>query len=64
MEDLHSVSLTQPLILNIMRSLPMEARLSFKDQYMDFRSKDPANVRPPATFLFLALFVTKLERNY
>ena len=36
MEDLHSVSQTQPLIQNIMRSLPMEVRLSFNDQYVEF----------------------------
>ena len=52
MEDLRSVSLTQHLIQNIMRSLPMEVRSSFKDQYMEFQGKDPANVRPLATFLY------------
>ena len=64
MEDLHSVSLTQHLIQNIMRSLPVEARSSFNNQYMEFRGKDPAKVRPPATFLFLAQYVIKLEKNY
>ena len=28
-EDLHSVALTQPLVQNIMRSLPLDGRLSF-----------------------------------
>ena len=63
-EDLHSVSLTQSLIQGIMRSLPMEVRSSFNDQQMEFRAKDPANVRPPAAFLFLAQYVIKLETNY
>ena len=35
-EDLHSVSLTQHLIQNIMRSLSMEVRLSFNNQYIEF----------------------------
>ena len=47
-----------------MRSLPMEVMSSFNDQFMDFRSKDPANVRSPATFKFLAQYVNKLEKNY
>ena len=47
-----------------MRSLPMEVRSSFNDQYMEFRIKDHANVRPPGTFLFLAQYVIKLEKNY
>ena len=63
-EDLHSATSTQSLVQNIMRSLPMEVRSSFNDQFMEFRGKDPANVRPPATFLFLAKYVNKLEKNY
>ena len=43
-EDLHSVALTQTLILNIMRSLPLELRSSFNNQFMNFRSQDPSNV--------------------
>ena len=31
---------------------------------MEFRIKDHANVRPPGTFLFLAQYVIKLEKNY
>ena len=31
----------------------MKVRSSFNDQYMEFRGKDPASVRPPAAFLFL-----------
>ena len=60
MENLHSVTLTQTLIQNIMRSLPMEVRSSFNNQFMEFRSKDPDNVRSPATFSFLAQYVNKL----
>ena len=42
----------------------MEVRLSFNNQYMEFQGKDPANVRPPVAFLFLAQYVIKLEKNY
>ena len=42
----------------------MEGRSSFNEQFQHFRSLDPANVRPPATFLFLAQYVRKLEKNY
>ena len=63
-EDLNSVALTQPVVQNIMKSLPLEVRPSFNDQLPKFRDQCPANVRPPATFLFLAKFVEKLEKNY
>ena len=64
MEDLHSVALTQPLVQNIMKSLPLEVRPSFNDQFSKFRDQGPANAGPPATFFFLAKFVEKLEKNY
>ena len=63
-EDLHSVALTQHLVQNIMKSLPPEVRPSFNDQFSKFRKQCPANVRPPATFRFLAQFVEDLEKNY
>ena len=63
-EDLHSVAITQSLVQNIMKSLPMEVRPSFNEQFSKFRKQCPANVRPPATFLFLAQFVDELEKNY
>ena len=63
-EDLHSVALTQPLVQNIMKSLPLEVRPSFNDQFSKFRDQCPGNVQPPARFLFLAKFVEKLEKNY
>ena len=63
-EDLHSVALTQPLVQNIMKSLPLEVRPSFNNQFSKFCDQCPSNVRPPATFLFLAKFVEKLEKNY
>ena len=63
-ENLHSVALTQPLVQNIIRSLPMELRPSFNNQFSKFREQCPDNVRPPATFSFLAKFVDKLEKNY
>ena len=65
MEDLHSVTLTQALVQNIMRSLlPLEVKSSFKEKYADFRDLCPANVRPPTTLNFLAQFVCKMEKNY
>ena len=63
-EDLHSVALTQPLVQNIMKSLTSEVRPSFNDQFSKFHKQCPANVRPPATFRFLAQFVEDLEKNY
>ena len=45
-------------------NLPMEVRPSFNDQFSKFRKQCPDNVRPPATFLFLAQFVDELEKNY
>ena len=64
-EDLHSISLIQSLIQNIMRSLPLEVRLIFTNQFMEFRRQYPANFRPSAgTFLFLSQFVNKLEKSY
>ena len=60
-EDLRSATLTQPLVQNIMRSLPLEVKSSFNEKYADF---SPANVRPPTTFNFLTQFVYKMEKNY
>ena len=64
LEDLHNVAITPNLVQNIMRNLPMKVMSSFNNQLMDFRSKDPANVRSPATFKFLSQYVKKLEKNY
>ena len=66
MEDLHthSLILTQPLVQNIMRSLPLEVKPSFNEKYADFRDLCPANVRPPIMFSFLAQFVYKMEKNH
>ena len=47
-----------------MKSLPLEVRPSFNDQFSKFRDQCPANVRPPASFFFLSKFVEKLEKNY
>jgi len=63
-ENLHNVALTQSLVQNIMKSLPIEVRPSFNDQFSKFRKQCPDNVRSPATFLFLAQFVDELEKNY
>ena len=43
-EDFHSVPLTQPLVQNIMKSLPLEVRPSFNDQFSKFRDQCPTNV--------------------
>ena len=41
-EDLHSVPLTQTLVQNIMKSLPLEVRPSFNDQFSKFRDQCPS----------------------
>ena len=64
LENLYSVALTQSLVHNIMRSLPLEVRPSFNEQFNQFQEQDPDNVQPPATFMFLAQFVNKLKRSY
>ena len=63
-EDHHSVALAQPLVQNIMKSLPSEVRPSFNDQFSKFHKQCPANVQPPATFRFLAQFVEEFGKNY
>ena len=63
-ENLHSVALTLSLVQNIMKSMPMEVRPSFNDQFSKFRKQCPDNVRSPAMFLFLAQFIEELEKNY
>ena len=63
-EDLNSVALTQHLIHNIMRRIPKEVKGDFNKQYMKFRNKSAANVRPPASFAFIARFVNELAKNY
>ena len=63
-ENLHIVALTQTLVQSIMRSLPMEVRSSFNNQFMKFRNLDPNNVQPPTTFEFLAKYVNEIEKNY
>ena len=62
-EDLHSLALTQSLVQNIMKSLPMEVRPSFNDQFYKFPNQCPDTVRPSGMFLFLAQFVDELEKN-
>ena len=42
----------------------METGANWKVLTGEFQGKDPANVRSPATFLFLAQYVIKLEKNY
>ena len=63
-ENLYSVAITQSLIQNILRSLPLEVRPTFNEQFTQFQEQDPDNVRPPATFSFLARYVNKLKKSY
>jgi len=63
-EDLNSVALTQHLIHNIMRRIPKEVKGDFNKEYMKFRNQSAANVRPPASFAFIAQFVNEIAKNY
>ena len=63
-EDLHNIAITLNLVQNVMRSLSMEVMSSFNNQFMDFRSKNPANIRSLATFKILAQYGNELEKNY
>ena len=64
MEHLYSVAITQSLIQNIMRSLPLEVRPSFNDQFTLFQKQSPDNILASNTFSFLAQFVNKLKNSY
>ena len=61
--NLHSDALTQSLVQNIMRSLPLEVRPSFNNQFTQFQELNADNVQPPTTFLFLAQYVNKLPKK-
>ena len=63
-EDLHSDALTHHLNQNIMRRIPLEVKGDFNKSFMKFRNKRAANVRPPASFAFIAQFVNELAKNY
>ena len=63
-EDLYNVALTPNLNSFIMQSFPAEVRLAFNDKFQEFRAIDPSNVRSPATFQFIAQFVSDRERMY
>ena len=63
-EDLHSVALTHHLNQNIMRRIPLEVKGDFNKRFVKICSKYAANVRPPATFAFIAQFVNKMAKNY
>jgi len=64
LEILQNVTLTQQLVQNIMKSLPLEVKPSFNEKYADFRDLHPENVKSPITFEFLAQFIYKMEKNY
>ena len=61
---IYSVTLTPNLNQYIMKSFPTEVRASFNEKYMEFREIDPDNVMAPATFLFIAQFVSRVEHQY
>ena len=63
-DDLYNIAITPSLVHNIMRNLPDGMMTSFNDQFKEFRNKDPANVRSPATFKFISQFVSKTEKHY
>ena len=64
LEHLRSVAITQSLNQNIMKSLPLEVRSSFNDQFTLFQEQSPDNILAPNTFSFLAQFDNKLKKNY
>ena len=61
---IYSIALTPSLNNYITKSFPTKVRVSFNEKYMEFREIDPDNVMPPATFLFIAQFVSRVERQY
>ena len=58
------VALTPNLNQYIMKSFPTKVRASFNEKYIEFWEIDPDNVMAPATFLFIAQFVSRVERQY
>ena len=56
-ENLHSVALTQHLIQSIIRRIPLEVKANFNERYMKFCNENADNIRPPASFAFIAQFV-------
>ena len=63
-ENLHSVALIQHLIQSIIRRIPLEVKANFNERYMKFCNENADNIRPPASFAFIAQFVNELAKNY
>ena len=62
---LHNSVLTPNLNSNIIRTLPMELRISFNKKYTAFFNLDPDNnICSPAVFKFLNLYVEDLNNSY
>ena len=57
------VAITQFLVQNTMRRLPLKVRPSFNYQFAIFQEQDPENILAPNTFSFLAQFLIKLKKN-
>ena len=64
LEHLHSVAITQSMIQSIMKSLPMEVKSSFNEQFNSFKRQNPDHILAPNTFSFLAQFIIELKGNY
>ena len=64
LEHFHSVAITQSLIQNIIRSLPLKVRPSLNKQFNSFQRQSPDHILAPNTFSFLAQIVIELKKNY
>ena len=64
-ETLYNAVLTPDLNTNIIRSLPIELRISFNDKYFVFINLDADNNSPsPAVLKFLKQYVENLNNSY
>ena len=61
---LYKAVLTPDLNSNIIRSLPMELRITFNDKYTMFINLDPDNNCSPAVFKFLNQYAENLNNSY
>ena len=64
-ETLYNTVLTPDLNTNIIRSLPIELRISFNKKYTAFINLDTDNnIRSPAVFKFLNQYVENLNNSF
>ena len=61
---LYNAVLTPDLNSNIIRSLPLELRITFNNKYTAFINLDPDNICSPAVFKFLNQYVENLNNSY